>query len=52
MVEENTYNSEGISKGIYTYEYVYDENKNWIQEIKYFNGIAQTIEIRKIEYYE
>lgn len=52
VIEENNYNYDGISKGIYTYEYEYDENKNWIQEIKYFNGIAQTIKIRKIEYFE
>jgi hypothetical protein len=45
------YITEPAPRMVFTYEYVYDKNGNWIQKVEYLNGVPKYIIERKIIYY-
>jgi hypothetical protein len=54
LIEENNCNFNGSLNSNCTYRYKYDNNDNWIEQIKYESeaNIATEITERTIEYYE
>lgn len=51
LIEETEYNSENKENFKYSYQYEYDNKRNWIRKIILKNNIPETIIERKIIYY-
>ncbi|MFA6923712.1 MAG: hypothetical protein WC223_05600 [Bacteroidales bacterium] len=51
-IEESTYRPDGSLYVKYTYEYVFDEKKNWIKLTYLKNNIPDEISVRTINYYD
>lgn len=51
IMKRYTSKNDNREPDIYTYDYVYDEQGNIIERIKYLNGTKVLIETREIEYY-